>query len=334
MATHNILILTRDPLISFRQLPGGRDTSIDGRYRFFINRGISSPDFVAVVGKGFREPVTLSVARQNTLLLTNEPYDILGYPKGYTRQFGVVCACQPQLKGSNVRYTPAQLPWFVGASFNGLNATQVNMTYDDIAQATPRKTKLISVITSNKAVTAGHLRRMRFVEKLKEHYQDQIDVYGRGFRSFEDKWSVLAPYRFHIAIENSSTPYYWTEKLSDCFLAGCYPIYYGCTNAADYFPEGAFAPIDISRPEECFARIDSLIAADADISNRQQLQQSKQLVLNKYNIFMQITAVCDTLKADADKQDITLTPARSHLSLHNLYLHTVGRNYYKLLSHL
>ena len=176
MATHNILILTRDPLISFRQLPGGRDTSIDGRYRFFINRGISSPDFVAVVGKGFREPVTLNVARQNTLLLTNEPYDILGYPKGYTRQFGVVCACQPQLRGSNVRYTPAQLPWFVGASFNGLNATQVNMTYDDIAQATPRKTKLISVITSNKAVTAGHLRRMRFVEKLKEHYQDQIDV--------------------------------------------------------------------------------------------------------------------------------------------------------------
>lgn len=52
---------------------------------------------------------------------------------------------------------------------------------------TPKKTKLISVITSNKAFTKGHLKRIEFVEKLKAYYGDKLDVFGQGFNSFEDK---------------------------------------------------------------------------------------------------------------------------------------------------
>ena len=127
----------------------------------------------------------------------------------------------------------------------------------------PEKKKLISVITSNKAFTQGHIDRIRFVSKLKEHFGDQIDVFGRGYNTFGDKWDVLADYKYHIVIENSSQTYYWTEKLSDCFLAETYPFYYGCTNIADYFPSDAYTPIDISNPDEAIKIIDKAIKADA-----------------------------------------------------------------------
>jgi hypothetical protein len=71
-----------------------------------------------------------------------------------------------------------------------------------------------------------------------------VDFYGRGLRPVEDKWDALAPYRYSIVFENHIGPYYWSEKLVDCYLAGCMPLYVGCTNLADYFPEGSFIRLD------------------------------------------------------------------------------------------
>jgi len=46
---------------------------------------------------------------------------------------------------------------------------------------------------------------------------------------------------FHIVIENTSIPNYFSEKLLDCFRSWTVPIYYGCTNIEKYFnPEGIF----------------------------------------------------------------------------------------------
>jgi hypothetical protein len=40
---------------------------------------------------------------------------------------------------------------------------------------------------------------------------------------------------FHIAIENTSIPNYFSEKIIDCFQTRTVPIYYGCTNIWKYF---------------------------------------------------------------------------------------------------
>ncbi len=40
---------------------------------------------------------------------------------------------------------------------------------------------------------------------------------------------------FHIAIENTSIPNYFSEKIIDCFQTRTVPIYYGCTNIGEFF---------------------------------------------------------------------------------------------------
>lgn len=42
-----------------------------------------------------------------------------------------------------------------------------------------------------------------------------------------DKLSYIKQFKFVIAYENSSYPGYTTEKLTDAFIAGCLPIYWG-----------------------------------------------------------------------------------------------------------
>jgi hypothetical protein len=54
------------------------------------------------------------------------------------------------------------------------------------------------------------------------------------------KHRTLLEYRFCIAYENSVESDYISEKLFDCFYAGCVPIYYGAPNITDYIPAHTF----------------------------------------------------------------------------------------------
>lgn len=62
---------------------------------------------------------------------------------------------------------------------------------------------------------------------------------GRAFNNIggpvADKRSFLRKHRFCLAIENSSSSGYVTEKLTDAFLAGCIPIYWGDPEVATDF---------------------------------------------------------------------------------------------------
>ena len=42
---------------------------------------------------------------------------------------------------------------------------------------------------------------------------------------------------FSVAVENSSVPNYFTEKLIDCIAVGSVPLYWGCTNIGDFFDD-------------------------------------------------------------------------------------------------
>ena len=168
----------------------------------------------------------------------------------------------------------------------------------------PKKEKLISVITSDLAVSRGHINRLKFVKKLKEHFGNQIDVFGHGFNEFEDKWDILSKYKYHICIENCSEPYYWTEKISDCFLAGCFPFYYGCKNFADYFPEESYLPIDICDFDKSIEIINKAIENNIFEKSQDFLQTSKDLVLDKYNMFEHIASICDKLNPNAPKTQV------------------------------
>ena len=319
-----------------RQTKGGHLFSLDGCYEFLLDDDVSEADFWVVQGKGIRKSTTCRVAPQNTIMLTTEPRSVLVYPQNYLRQFGMVCTCQEQTQHPNIQFGPAILPWFVGFSERDDGTCDYTLDYDILhSPSNPKdKTKLISVITSNKAFTRGHLDRIKFVEKLKAYYGDRIDVFGRGFRDFDDKWDVLRPYKYHIAIENSSQRYYWTEKISDCYLAETFPFYYGCTNLDDYFPHQAFIPIDIRQPEKAIAQIDAAIAARRYEQAMKTLESCKLKVLDEYNMFEYAARLCDTLDATAPKQQVTILPCRTGAELENLFNYNIKRHYYELLTML
>jgi hypothetical protein len=73
-------------------------------------------------------------------------------------------------------------------------------------------------------------------------------VYDKIFPQFssyageiKSKRKILEQYKFSICYENMrDVPGYITEKIFDCFFAGCVPIYLGASNASDFIPENTF----------------------------------------------------------------------------------------------
>jgi len=122
------------------------------------------------------------------------------------------------------------------------------------------KSKLVSMIASNKAMCAGHLYRLEWVNKL----QGKLDQYGRGFNEISLKEEGLCDYMFSVAIENQISDVWITEKVLDCFASGTIPIYGGTRRIAEFFnPDGiifledGFDPADLT-PDMYYDRIDAV----------------------------------------------------------------------------
>ena len=99
------------------------------------------------------------------------------------------------------------------------------------------KIKNCSLILSGKQTYPGHVLRHQI-----QHSSQGIDFYGWGSPTgfIENKITALKSYMFHFVIENVISPHYFTEKLIDCLLTGCVPIYYGAPNIGKYFNINGF----------------------------------------------------------------------------------------------
>lgn len=104
------------------------------------------------------------------------------------------------------------------------------------------KSKLVSMISSSKKMCEGHLRRLEWVERLR----DKVDLYGRGFNEIETKEEGLSDYCFSVAIENDATPSYFSEKILDCFATGTVPIYLGTPTIGRFFNRDGIISLDES----------------------------------------------------------------------------------------
>lgn len=309
-----------------RQLPGCGFVWKD--YEFVINQPCEEADFWVVYSKGKRQEETCLVAPANTLFITGEPDSVYHYSQGFVNQFGKVLSCQKNLKHRNlVHMQPAQ-PWHIGKQTirdketgkESQESVEYTQTYDTLKASAPEKTKLMSIITSNKAFTKGHRDRIDFVMKLKEHYGDKLDLFGWGFNDFKNKWDVIAPYKYHIAIENCSTPHYWTEKLADAYLGNAFPFYIGCENVGEYFSKDAFVMLDIHDPESAIRIIDKAIADDVATTHAKAIKEAKQLVLDKYNLFNLIVEQIQDMDPNAVKKTLTLKPDTAFFDWKKLYI--------------
>jgi hypothetical protein len=322
------LSIESDDLVQ-RQTP--LESGIWGDYQFFINGEIGEADFWVVYSKGLKKNEVCLVAPENTIFITGEPITVYPYARKFVKQFNKAIVCQDTHHPYQTYSQPA-LPWIVGRDPQELVFT---MNYDDFKeQKILQKTGLISVISSNKAFPKGHQERVAFVNQLKEYYGDKIDVFGRGIRSFDDKWDVVSPYKYHICLENSSFPHYWTEKLADCYLGEAFPLYYGCPNIADYFPNDSYRTIDINNFEESLKVIDKALEDNLYEKNLEVLIQAKNLVLDKYNLFPVITELCKQMNPNATKILLKLKSENSFFDLTKKANLAATRSYYKIKNRL
>ncbi len=118
-----------------------------------------------------------------------------------------------------------------------------------------KKTKFCNFIYSDDHNTQTHIRR-NFCTLLTQYRRvdcpasslnnmPRIAKYrikkngSRGY-AMKEKRDFIASYKFSIAFEHSSCPYYLTEKIFDAFLTGSIPIYWGCPQVAKYYNPAAF----------------------------------------------------------------------------------------------
>lgn len=93
------------------------------------------------------------------------------------------------------------------------------------------KNKLVSMIASNKTMCSEHIYRQQIIQK----FSNKCDHFGRGYNPINNKEDGLKDYCFSFAMENATYSNMFTEKITDCFMTGTIPIYYGISNIGDYF---------------------------------------------------------------------------------------------------
>lgn len=216
--------------------------------------------------------VKIMVPPKNVWCLMQEPpNEYFKYRHKASKIYHRVFTQDHSLKKERYVYSQPALPW------------HVNKTYDFLKKCqTPNKKYKLSCISSSKKDFAGHKVRWKFINESKQKIN--FDLYGRGIRNLNDKWDGLAPYRYSLVVENFSGPYYWSEKLADCFLAWTVPIYYGCTNVSNYFPKKSMIIIDINDPN-VFSQIKEAIESNFWKKNQDAVDYARKLILDKYQLF-------------------------------------------------
>lgn len=225
----------------------------------------------------------LQCPKENTILVTTEPSTIAYYGEAFARQFHYLITNHDSkaLPHPNAKRSQTGNVWFYGKR------------YDEIASMIyPVKTKKISTVCSIKQQGhTMHKLRYEFTQKMQEAILE-LERFGRGFKWIENKADALDDYEFHVAVENHMEAHVWTEKLADAFLGWCIPIYCGCPNVYDYFPEESLIAIDIHDMEGSIAKIKEIIAKEGEYERRfEALKEARRRVLEEYNLVAMVAQI-------------------------------------------
>jgi hypothetical protein len=264
----------------------------------FTIEPIETCDFLVVLNNCMLTDTHVKCPKNNVWAIMQEPYE-----KGFTDWMVEKHECFSKvlthhLPSDSRKYIPSHpaIPWHVNKTFDQL-----------ISTPKPEKTKNLSWIVGDAMDLPGHIKRWSFLNFIQKDGELDLDLYGKAINYIEDKWDGLAPYRYSLAIENNSGPNCWTEKLADCFLAWSVPIYYGCTNLNDYFPEESFISIDIDQPERSLEKIKRIICEDNWEKRIPYLEEARKLVLYRYQLFPYLSKLINShLDPSAEKVSVTI----------------------------
>jgi alpha(1,3/1,4) fucosyltransferase len=145
-----------------------------------------------------------------------------------------------------------------------------------IVPQTRNSKKLLTLIAGNKkdrSFNELYSKRLEAINWFDKNASNEFDFYGIGWNYFDfgprlplrifnrfhlirtilaprfrtyrgpivRKNPILRKYQFAICYENvANVPGYITEKIFDCFLAGCVPIYWGASNVSMHIPKNCY----------------------------------------------------------------------------------------------
>ena len=286
--------------ILLRQTPGNKGFWKD--CHFIVNQEVERCDWWVVLHvSGLKNIETTMCNRENIIYLSMEPNEnLLSVDKRFLSQFSRVMICDRDVMHNHSIFGNA-LTWWVGIRVQNSKqghkiSSDYSLSYDSLSSMNPPvKTKLISLIISNKKTLPGHKKRLAFIDAIiNSPLKNYIDIFGDGYIPKVDKWDAILPYKYHLVLENANIPDYWSEKIGDAFLGFSYPIYYGCPNINNFFSDKSISVIDIVDTKTAISKIMDIINSDKNISALAYIIESRNLVLNKYNVFNQISEICNS----------------------------------------
>lgn len=130
-------------------------------------------------------------------------------------------------------------------------------SYENLKQIWLNKTKSISSsitdISNSSSSTCLYPQRYKLGNYINENLKF-IDVYGgwgNNLSHVSERKESLINYKFNLVIENEYYNNWITEKFYDCVLTDTIPIYFGCKNIKEIYPEDGYILInDINNIEE------------------------------------------------------------------------------------
>ncbi len=272
-----------------------------GNSSFEINSSNKNFDFLVVYDEPLKT-INTKLPKSRRILFLSEPSSIKKYTHEYLSQFGIIFTPEHirGLRNDETKQIISQLalPWHYGVKHS--SRFKDYLTYDQLlALPAPKKKNEISTIISSKRMNTHHIQRIETTKLLKERLGNKFHLLGRGYEEIDDKADGIKPYAFHLVCENNDTPNFWTEKLADAYLGWAFPIYSGCKNIGEYFPEESFIKIDLTNQELALKQIESLLNNQDFYQKRLgSIKIAREKVLNEYNLFALIDKTLTNQKWD------------------------------------
>lgn len=242
-------------------------------------------------------PEDVCVAPENIFHVHQEPGDALYHGFMYNN---VVGKKHSHLDIADITGHPC-LNWLVNKSYDQLQ--QLDTSFSTV-QAD--KNKLFSGVISGHNALNGHYFRLKILEEIKQKFE--LDLYGKGHNFIPDKWDALYPYKFSLAMENSSQKNYWTEKIMDCYLACTMPVYFGCPNIGQFFPPNSFITIDVDNLSYSLDEMAEKLTHEYYEANYQSILEARDLCLYKYSTAPGLSNIIETNYTEGLKKPTQLQP--------------------------
>lgn len=243
----------------------------------FVSKQEEECDLYVVVDKNPHKIKTRCPDGGMWLVHYEPPVDIYKYYKEGYKYYDLINTQWQDIDTDEIKARIIHDRYFINSTFAGTPQPEPI----SIANYTGKRDR-VSAILSNANSLPGHKFRKTLLDFLNDKGFD-FDHFGFGYNYIECKSEGLDPYKYSIAIENSSIPFYATEKIADCFARMTMPIYWGCPNITEYFPAEAMIIIDENDLEGSLEKIEEAVRTDLWSKNFDALVEAHNRVYKEHS---------------------------------------------------